>query len=236
MKTVLSATLSLRCREIRGDDARYYNELFPAVTPLTQEREDTLVGQALSGCRDAEDALTRQYARIAISTALRYRKIYKEVDLDSLVSAALFGVLEGIRHFDVNRGTRLSTCVWYWVLCYVKRERLNHQFVKRGPTTYVTDFNLWDSGDQTAYALDQVSVESELEGREEKEKVHRLMEKILNSREFEVLNRRHTSCVEDVPTLTQIGKDLEVTRQRVGQIKDKAIEKLKRAVGASACT
>lgn len=228
MQTVLSNTLSLRRREIRGDDVRHYYELFPQVQPLTQEREDELVAQALTGCRLAEDTLARQYAGVGISMALRcrFQHSFRGVDVDSLVSAALLGIVEGIRHFDTNRGARLITCVWWWVMCYLRRERNNHRFVKHGPTTYVSDFMLRE---QEACPADQPDIADTLIDEEEKGELHRLMADILDDREIEILNSRYASCKEDVETLSDIGERLDVSRQRVSQIEERAIAKLQRA-------
>ncbi len=232
MKKVLSNTLALRRREIRGEDAKYYYELFPAVESLSPARETELVSQAKAGSVAAEDALARQYAGVGISMALRYRwrKAYQGVDLDSLVSASLLGVVEGIRHFDPTRGARLITCVWFWVRALLGRERAKHRFVRNGPTTYASDFTLND-GDQEAYTTDQdPSVEETMSLEEEREEVRRLVARVLNKSEIEVLNRRYASCEE---SMVSIGLDLGVSRQRVSQIHQEAIIKLRRAVGVA---
>lgn len=233
MQNVLSNTLSLRRREMRGGDVDYYYELFPAVGSLPPEREAELVSQAKTGNLAAEDALVRQYAGVGISMALRYRwtKSYQGVDLDALVSASLLGVVEGIRHFDPTRGARLITCVWYWVRALLGRERAKHRFIRNGPTTYASDFLLNDSGGQEAYAKDQApSVVETLSLKEEREAINRLMDRVLNEHEIEVINRRYASCEE---TMVSIGKGLGVTRQRVSQIHQVALAKLQRAVGVT---
>lgn len=230
MQTVLSNTLSLRPREIQGDNVAYYYEMFPAVKPLTQAREDELTTQALAGCPDSEDALTRQYAGVGISLALqcRWKRSYRGVDVDSLVSAALLGVVQGIRHFDPDRGARLVTCVWWWVMCYVRLERDKHRFVKNS-VTFMSDFLVRE---QEACAADQPLVGAHLEDEEEKDALRRLMVEVLDERELEILNRRYTSCKEDAETLEEIGKSLNVSRQRIGQISDKAKAKLLEAASA----
>ena len=214
---------------------RHYYELFPSAAPLTQARETELITKALAGCPVAEDVLTRQYAGVGISMALRYRlqRAYQGVDVDSLVSAALFGVVEGIRHFDKTRGARLITCIWWWVRCYVGRERINHRFVKHGAFTYMTDFMLGSSdvSQQESCASDQPDVSAVLEDEEEREELMRLMDNILDEREIEIVNRRYAICREDVETLVTIGESLKISRQRVSQIEVAAVEKLKRAVG-----
>ena len=236
MQIVSSTTLSLRSREIKGDDARHYYELFPALARLTQERETELVSEALSGSMEAADAWARQDAGLGISTALRcrYQRAYREVDIDSLISAALLGVVEGIRHFDTGRGSRLVTCIWWWVMCYIRRERIAHRFVRNGPTTYLSDFSVSKDGSrvQDECAGDQRCVLEKLVQDEEMEEMHRLMDGVLNARETEILSRRYTYCKEDVETFSAIGKSLNVSRQRVSQIEEKAVEKLRRAVGA----
>lgn len=231
MQNVQSNTLTLRRRELRGGDADYYYEMFPPVGSLLPAREAELVSKAKAGCCAAEDTLARQYAGVGISMALRYRwrMAYRGVDVDDLVSASLFGVVEGIRHFDPNRGARLITCIWWWVRAFLTRERAKHQFIKNGPETYASDFLLND--DQEAYTTDQgPSVVEAMSLDEECGEVCRLMERVLNESEIKVLNRRYASCEE---SMASIGRGLRLTRQRISQIHQEAIVKLRRAVGVA---
>jgi RNA polymerase primary sigma factor len=131
MHKVASRDLPLRQREVRGEAASDYYELFPPQPPMSAEEELRLVHSMKEGSRDAEDVLTRQYAGVGISMALRFKQSarYEGSDLDDLVGAALLGVVEGLRHYDETRGARVSTCIWFWVRAQLRRCKHKQRFV-----------------------------------------------------------------------------------------------------------
>jgi DNA-directed RNA polymerase sigma subunit (sigma70/sigma32) len=98
---------------------------------MSEERELELVRAMKAGSREAEDTLTRQYAGIGIAMALSFKKTrrYEGSDLDDLISAGLLGVVEGIRHYEEGRNSRVSTCVYFWVRAQLRRCKNKQRFI-----------------------------------------------------------------------------------------------------------
>ena len=131
MHQVASRDLPVRQREVRGEDISSYYETFPPQPPMSVEVELDLVRRMKAGDPAAEDRLTRQYAGIGISMALAFKKSrrYEGSDLDDLVSAALLGVVEGLHHYEEGRGSRVSTCVYFWVRAQLLRCKKTQRFI-----------------------------------------------------------------------------------------------------------
>jgi RNA polymerase sigma factor (sigma-70 family) len=117
-------------REFRGADLRMYYSLFPVRNPLSREQETELVKSAKSGDSQAEGKLIRQWGRRVIDLALRQSKRRPEgIDLEDLIGWGLLGLLLGIRAFDPTRGTRLSTCINYWIKEYIQKGCRSQRFI-----------------------------------------------------------------------------------------------------------
>lgn len=237
MRTVLSSTIALRPRILRGRDCTYYYDLFPPVSSMPQSVEDDLVRRTKEGDADAENALAKQFGGVAIDMALRYRKRpgYNKVHEDELISAALMGVVEGIKRFEFGRGARVVTCIWFWVRSYLRKALTEHDFVRRpnfqGPETYTTDFCSWE-GDQDACSLFQDEAYDPILDEDEWERIVAALDE-LTPREQEVVNRRF-AVDRDIPeTLERIGEHLKVTRERVRQIEVEALGKVRRSLARS---
>ena len=77
-----------------------------------------------------EAELVRSLLRLAASMANRYHR-----DHEDLYQEGCLGVIEGVRHFDPQRGVRLSTYAAWWIRAYQLRWLIaNHRLVRIGKT------------------------------------------------------------------------------------------------------
>lgn len=117
-------------REFKGADLHHYYAMFPPRNSLCREEEADLVRQAQAGNTWAEGRLVKQWGRRVIQLALRRLERRPEgLDLDDLIGWGFLGLLLGIRAFDLSRGTRLSTCVNYWITEYIQKGSRSQRFI-----------------------------------------------------------------------------------------------------------
>lgn len=85
-----------------------------------------------------------------------------------------------------------------------------------------------DSASLSERLADHTDVEAELEGRDREAKVLEILDKLTNRRDAEVLERFYGIGNKREHTLEEIGQLMGVTRERVRQIRDRAIRELRR--------
>ena len=63
-----------------------------------------------TGCEESRNRLLEHYLPIVKYTAERlHTKLPDEVDVDDLVSSGIFGLMDAVKAFDVNRGVKFET-------------------------------------------------------------------------------------------------------------------------------
>jgi RNA polymerase sigma-32 factor len=101
---------------------------------LSQEEELRLAREYVR-TRDPkiEDRLVRSQLRLASHLARRYH--LRDDECEDLVQQGALGVVEAVRHFDPERGIRLSSYAAWWIRAYQLRYLLaNHRLVRLGST------------------------------------------------------------------------------------------------------
>ena len=111
---------------------------------LTTEEESELARKMKEGGAESTAAL-RQLAqsnlRLVVQIARRYRGL--GLSFIDLIQEGNVGLIEGIKRFDPERGTRLSTCVHWWIRSYIQTAlgntsravlHMNHASGKPPPT------------------------------------------------------------------------------------------------------
>jgi RNA polymerase sigma-32 factor len=98
---------------------------------LSPEQQLTLAKKYLR-TRDPkiEDQLVRSLLRLAAAMANRHHR-----DREDLYQEGCLGVVQAIRHFDPDRGVRLSSYAAWWIRAYQLRWLIaNHRLVRIGKT------------------------------------------------------------------------------------------------------
>ena len=100
---------------------------------LAQADEHALFVRYRAGERGLEDRLVRSQLRLVVHLARRYR--VPSQDFEDLVQQGAMGVVEAVRHFEAERGVRLSSYAAWWIRAYQLRYVMaNHRLVKLGST------------------------------------------------------------------------------------------------------
>jgi RNA polymerase primary sigma factor len=230
--------------ELYEDIARY-----PLLTEQ-QERGQDLEEEVTDG--DEMNAyhwrLVMHNLRLVIYIALKFPT--NVLDLEDIVQEGILGLITAAKKYDPSRGCRFSTYAWYWIRQAIFRAVGNNQNLIRWPLYRIDELvpanrdgqavdlspgerrvkrlgdKVVDSAETINYADDDV-----LEQDERITALHESLE-ALDDRHKRVLRLRFGLGDSDDHTLEDIGQIEGVTRERVRQIQERAIEKLKYALPA----
>ena len=98
---------------------------------LDAAEEHALAIRVRAGDADAERRLTEANLRLVISLARRY--VNRGLSLLDLIEEGNVGLLQAIRKFDPNRGTRFSTYATWWIRQAIVRALANQARLVRLP-------------------------------------------------------------------------------------------------------
>jgi alternative sigma factor RpoH len=105
-----------------------------AAVPLLSANEELgLARRARRGDQSAVDQLAKAHVRFVFSIADQYSRY--GIAFEELVAEGLLGLMEAVRRFDPERGTRLATYASFWVRALLRRYTLNHRRIVRPPAT-----------------------------------------------------------------------------------------------------
>jgi RNA polymerase sigma factor (sigma-70 family) len=134
----MSETISFRTRRktVTGFGLDHYGKFYPSRKSLPKEIEKDLFRRYRDGECELESQLVLQYAWMGVLAAHRFaeRANYDGKDFDALVSAALEGVLRGVRRVDPERPNVASTYIMFWIRHYLRKEASGHRFIKATPS------------------------------------------------------------------------------------------------------
>lgn len=106
---------------------------------LSKEEEQALFEKFKNDRAAIEYELTKHNIFLAVNIASHYSYAY--TDYDDLLSSAMFGLRVAAQKFDINRGTRFSTCATQWIRKYILHPFYNCSYNKhiRNNTTIFLD-------------------------------------------------------------------------------------------------
>jgi RNA polymerase primary sigma factor len=201
-----------------GEDIRYQT--------LTHENERTLFAAARAGDEAAREFLIRNHLLYA---AIQGRRWAKGLPEDEVISAANYALMIAFEKFDYTRENRFSSYLRPFIraqiaLLWRSRNTVGeHQPVfleEKIPTLrHIMGTEL---GEDLRTNPEVDDHDKFLLGLLEKSKG------ILTDREAEII-RRHYG--EDRECMSKIAEDFKMTRERIRQIKDDALAKLRRELG-----
>ncbi len=111
---------------------RYLYEISKFVS-LDRDEEHRLAVAYKKGDREAAYRLVTSNLKLVVKIALIYQKVYR--NLLDLIQEGNLGLLQAVRRFDPNRGTRLTTYAAWWIKAYILKFLLdNARMVKIGTT------------------------------------------------------------------------------------------------------
>jgi len=166
--------------------------------------------------------------------AIEFCKQISWCDLDAAMSAGYLGVIHAIRKFDVTRGSRLTTYSKYWIDQYLRRVSKQERELISIPEY----LGLKDKKEHPNQRFAKVRLEGAeklkdfpaINSISEHEKYIDLLVDVEDS--IKRLSKREQFVIQSIfydrKILKVIGKELGVSRQRVQQIKEESLGKIRR--------
>jgi len=123
-----------RMQLIRYDPLRHYLLEISKYEPLNQNEERRLA-RLLKDHQDREAArkLVTSNLKLVVKVAFLYNKVY--ANLMDLIQEGNIGLLQAVKRFDPDRGTRLSTYATWWIKAYIIKFILDNFRIVRVGTT-----------------------------------------------------------------------------------------------------
>jgi RNA polymerase primary sigma factor len=241
----LKITNKITARESLALD-KYLNDI-GKIPMLTAEDETELARRIREGDQEALDKLTRANLRFVVSVAKQYQN--QGLSLSDLINEGNVGLMKAAKRFDETKGFKFISYAVWWIRQSILQAIVEYSRIVRLPLNKVGSYNKvnersngrhvsvdapisGEDGDSTM--LDMISGESNLEPdtalmeQSLKDEVKQGLS-ILNIREVEVLSAYYGLDGNKPLTLEEIGELFGLTRERVRQIKERAIRRLRKS-------
>ena len=223
------------------DPVRMYLKEIGTVPLLSAEEELRLAKRKAEGDESAKERLIEANLRLVVSIAKRYTG--RGMSFLDLVQEGNLGLIKGVEKFDYTKGYKLSTYATWWIRQSVTRALADQARTIRVPVHMVETINKM-SKMQRKLTLElgyEPSVSELAEALEMSEdKVMEIMQIArehidallgdLKERERQVIVLRFGLEDGHPRTLEEVGKEFNVTRERIRQIEAKALRKLRNPV------
>jgi RNA polymerase primary sigma factor len=234
---------------INQDEIACYLKDIRKLTVMTPERERVLAEKMLSSkttLREKEEIkkeLLEGNLRFVITVSKQYQN--QGLDFADLVAEGNYGLLKAIENFDWSKRLRFISYAVWWVRQSILQSLNENARTIRLPVNVVqelqrakkeldkTGADLPEKFDNLPYT---VNLDSPL-NEEGDTLMDILKDKLMNM--LDVLDERERVIVEDyfglsgsTRTLEDIGNDFDLTKERVRQIKEKALRKLRNETGS----
>ena len=201
------------------------SNLFPE--PLSSSEEAYFLDKLKNGDIEARNTLIERNLRLVAHVAKKYST--SNIEQDDLISIGTIGLIKGINSFKNDKGVKLSTyvarCIDNEILMFLRSSKKLQSEVKlNDPIGKDKDDNVVTL--QEVLEADIRSIEDQVDLGLKTEELYNNMDKILKSREKNIIERRYGLNGHKPETQNEIAKDLGISRSYVSRIETKAIKKL----------
>lgn len=208
----------------------YYREI-RKYQPLTKEQEKQLTRLVKHGDEQARKTLIEHNLRLVTHIAQAY--YHPSVELLDLIQEGNIGLIEAVDRFDPELGYQFSTFAVWWIrkmiLLYLGKDedKVSLDLPILGEAGEI--LRLGDTIIDEENTLGGQSSEKQGARLEHEQSMQQMQERMakLPMREKEVLMMLYGIGLKRALTLQEIAKLLDITPERVGQIRDKALGRLK---------
>ena len=236
------------------DPVRMYLKEIGKIPLLSTEEEIELAKRMEKGDEEARKKLAEANLRLVVSIAKRYAG--RGMQFLDLIQEGNLGLIKAVEKFDYTKGYKFSTYATWWIRQSITRAIADQARTIRIPVHMVEVINrvMRSSSKKVEEVLNMaqepVSLETPVGEEEDSHLVdfiqdekmsflqdeasfvflhEQLMEvlKTLTPREQQVLSLRFGLYDGQPRTLEEVGKQFHVTRERIRQIEDKALRKLR---------
>lgn len=208
-----------------GELDSYFDEI-ASYKPLSAREEKELSERIQKGDEKAVEKLVNANLKFVVNYAKRYRK--SGVPFSDLISEGNVGLMKAARKFDASKGVKFITYAVWWVRNSIIDciEQYNGGVDEVNGLDYVLEGNADECCDYDGTGINETfeeelsDVQSRAASLDELMKTLKKREKMIISLYFGLLDGREK-------TLDEIGEEMNLTKERVRKIKDKAMVKLK---------
>jgi RNA polymerase primary sigma factor len=210
---------------------------------LTPQQEIELAAKIKKGDREARALMIRSNLRLVVKIAHDYANL--GLPLLDLISEGNIGLMKAVERFDPAKGGKLSTYAAWWIKQSIKRALANQSKTIRLPVGKVSQLKTVSirPASLDAPISDDDSTEfGEIVGDEEAQTPFELLRDknlrnevgglldVLDDREKKIIFQRFGLDGGKPKTLEEVGKKFGVTRERIRQLQNIALSKLRRAL------
>ena len=248
----LKITKQVTNRETASLD-KYLQEI-GKVDLITAEEEVELAQRIKKGDQFALEKLTKANLRFVVSVAKQYQN--QGLTLPDLINEGNLGLIKAAQRFDETRGFKFISYAVWWIRQSILQALAEQSRIVRLPLNKIGSINkinktyaFLEQAHERAPSAEEIAKELDMTVNDVKESLknsgrHVSMDAPLvegeDSNLYDVLNSGespnpdrqllHESLrteIERALTLEEIGETFDLTRERVRQIKEKAIRRLK---------
>jgi len=212
----------------------YYDEL-KKYKPLSRTRERRLLKLCKRGDEKAKNELLEANLKFVFDIAKRYTG--RGISIDELISEGNIGLIKAVDKFDENQDVKFISYAVWWIKHSMLEAIRKNKLIKyveldnENGSSYVIEKKVADEEDESVSSCESIfSNEHDEKKRErniEQIKVVSSLLSILNQREKYVIENYYGINNKNELTLSEIGCELNLSSERVRQIKLNAIRKLR---------
>ncbi len=218
---------------------------------LTPEQEIDLAAKIKKGDREARALMIRSNLRLVVKIAHDYANL--GLPLLDLISEGNIGLMKAVERFDPAKGGKLSTYAAWWIKQSIKRALANQSKTIRLPVHLVDKISKMRRVSLQMVSIRPASLDApisdddstefgEIVGDEEAQTPFELLRDknlrnevgglldVLDDREKKIIFQRFGLDGGKPKTLEEVGKKFGVTRERIRQLQNIALSKLRRAL------
>lgn len=208
------------------DEIDAYFEDIKKYRPLSSREEKELAVKIRKGDKAALDKLINANLKFVVNYAKQYRK--SGVPFSDLISEGNIGLIKAAEKFDETKGVKFISYAVWWIRNSIQEciNRYLGNVEEVNAETYVFDNCKKAEYDYSSKMVNE-EFEEELTNLQSREATIAELMKTLKKREIRILSLYFGLYDGKEMTLDEIGQEMDLTKERVRQIKDKALVKLK---------
>lgn len=208
------------------DEIDSYFEDIKKYRPLSSREEKELAVKIKKGDKVALDKLVNANLKFVVNYAKQYRK--SGVPFSDLISEGNIGLIKAAEKFDETKGVKFISYAVWWIRNSIQEciDRYLGNIEEVNTDNYTFD-NCKSSEYDYSSQLVNNEFEEELNNIQSREATISELMKTLKKREIKILSLYFGLYDGKEMTLDEIGQEMDLTKERVRQIKDKALVKLK---------
>lgn len=205
----------------------YFKEI-ESTQPLTAQEEIELSRKIQAGDEEALNKMITSNLKFVVKYAKKYRS--SGVPYSDLISEGNIGLMKAAKKFDGSKGVRFASYAAFWIKDAIQdciHDYYGGMTISEYTNTTIDIENVQEQDFETSTKAVNEEFENNfmlMQGRDAA--ITELM-KCLKEREIKILSLYFGLYGQDEMTLDEIGETMHLTMERVRQIKDKALTKLR---------